>query len=266
VRRTAHRLPCWLALLAVASAAAAQGVSEQEHVPPDPPQYRMHTMPYHDMAEMMGMDDRSRTGMVMLDRVEWQENSDNSQVFWDAAAWYGGDFDKLRAESEGERDSDRTLEARHELLWDRIVSAWWSLRAGVGHDGGLGPARAWAAIGFAGLAPGWFELSARLYVGDAGRTALRMTAERDFMFTQRLVLQPEFEAEAFGKEDSEKLNGSGLASLKLGLRLRYELRREFAPYVGVRWVGHFGDTQDLRRAAGEDSDELLWLAGVRAWF
>ena len=129
-----------------------------------------------------------------------------------------------------------------------------------------GPSRDWLGAGIAGLAPGIIETKASVYVGEDGRTALRFTFERDFLFTQRLVLQPELELDAYGKDDPEKLIGSGLSSLEFGLRLRYEMRREIAPYVGVQWVGHFGDSADLRRAAGEDDDEFLWVAGIRAWF
>ena len=100
----------------------------------------------------------------------------------------------------------------------------------------------------------------------SGRSALRLTTERDFLLTQRLVLQPEIELSAYGRDDPEKLVGAGLSDLKLGLRLRYELRREIAPYVGLRWVDHFGDTADFHRAVGEESEQLLWIAGIHAWF
>jgi copper resistance protein B len=169
-------------------------------------------------------------------------------------------------ETEGTRTSEATEEARIELAWDRIISPWWSLRAGVRHDTGTGPARDWLAFAVAGRAPGFLDVESSVYLGDGGRTALRLTTERDFLLTQRLVLQPEAELNAYGKDDPERQIGAGLSDLKLGLRLRYELRRELAPYLGVRWVGHFGDSADLRRAAGEPADEFLWLAGIRAWF
>jgi len=252
--------------LLVAAAAHAQGQSELEHVPPEPPKSHVHAMPYGEMAEMMGMDDRKPFGKFMADRLEWQESADVARFEWDVSAWYGGDFNKLWIESEGERADGATSDSRTEVSWDRIVSPWWSLRLGTRHDGGEGPSRDWAAIGIAGLAPGMFELEAGFYVGENGRTALRVAADKDYLLTQRLVLQPEMELAAYGRDDPERLIGAGLSDLKLGLRLRYEIRREFAPYVGVRWVGHFGDSADLHEAAGEDSDELVWLAGIRAWF
>jgi copper resistance protein B len=254
-----------IAPLLSASAALAQGQSQLEHVPPDPPRMHVHPMSYGEMAEMMGMDDRRRFSKVMLDRLEWQQG-DDSGFAWDTAAWYGGDFNKVWVETEGERASGATQESRLEIAWDRILSRWWNLRAGARHDGGIGPSRDWLVFGVAGLAPGFLEVEASLYYGEQGRSAFRLTTEKDFLLTQRLVLQPELELAAYGRDDPERLIGAGLSDLKVGLRLRYEPQREIAPYIGLRWVGHFGDSADFRRAAGEDSDELRWLAGIRAWF
>lgn len=246
------------------SASYAQGQSQLEHVPPDPPRTHVHPMSYREMTEMMGMDDRRRFGKVTLERLEWQPGED--AFGWDANAWYGGDINKVWLEAEGERVGGDTHESRLELSWDRIVSRWWSLRAGLRHDGGTGPARDWLAVGVAGLAPGFIEVETSVYYGEGGRSALRLATQRDLLLTQRLVLQPELELAAYGRDDPEKLIGAGLSDLKLGVRLRYEFRREVAPYLGVRWVSHFGDSADFRRAAGEDADEWQWLAGVRAWF
>jgi copper resistance protein B len=254
-----------LALAQAQAQAPEPGQSQREHVPPDPPRAHPHAMSAREMVEVMGMDDRARFTKVTLDRIEWQ-GGDDSRAAWNAHAWYGGDIDKLRLEAEGERTGDTTEESRLELGWERIASRWWSLRAGLRHDAGIGPSRDWLAVGVAGLAPGFIEVEASFYVGEQGRSALRLATARDFLFTQRLVLQPELELSAYGREDPQRLTGSGLSDLKAGLRLRYEFRREFAPYFGVRWVDHFGDSAHLREAAGEDPDEFLWLAGFRAWF
>lgn len=257
-----------IALAALACAtktwAEGEGPNASEHVPPDPPASRVHSMPYGEMADMMGMDDRRRFHKIMLDRLEWQGHSGGDSLAWDAKAWYGGDYDKLWLESEGE-DGDAT-ESRTELAWDRIISPWWSLRLGVRHDDGPGPARDWAAFGFAGTAPGFVEIEAAAYLGENGRGAFRLTTERDFLFTQRLVLQPRVELEGYTQDDPERGLGSGLAHASLGLRLRYELRREIAPYLGIHWNWRFGETQDLARAAGEDADEFSVVAGLRFWF
>jgi copper resistance protein B len=255
-----------IASLGVASFAHAQGQSELEHVPPDPPQTRVHAMPYGEMAAMMGMDDRKRFGKIMFDELEWQDGGNASTFGWDAAAWYGGDFNKLRIETEGKRIAGETHEARTELTWERIVTPWWSLRAGARHDAGGGPARDWAAIGLAGLAPGFIEVGAALYLGEGGRGAARLTSHYDLLLTQRLILQPEAELNAYTRDDPARLTGAGISDLTLGLRLRYEFRRELAPYFGVVWAAHFGDSAGLRRAAGETADETTLIAGIRAWF
>jgi copper resistance protein B len=248
-------------LLALAGGASAQS----EHVPPDPPQSHVHSMPYREMAEMMGMDDRARFGKVMLDRLEWRD-ADSSTYEWEAEAWYGGDYHKVWFETEGEHVAGSVADARVELLWDRILTRWWSTRLGARHDSGDGPARNWLAFGVAGLAPGFIELAAMAYVGDSGRAALRLSADYDLLITQRLVLQPEGELNMYASDDPERLIGSGVSDLELGLRLRYEIRREVAPYLGVSWTKRFGDSADLASAAGHDTSEFTLVAGVRLWF
>jgi len=262
VKRLLRVVPC----LCFVSWASAQGQSELEHVPPDPPQTRVHSMPYGEMAEMMGMDDRKRFGKVMLDELEWEDSDGGSSFEWDVAAWYGGDFNKLRLEAEGRRSGGETHDSRAELLWERVISPWWNLRAGLRHDSGIGPARDWAAIGVAGVAPGPIEIEASVYFGDGGRGAARLTSHYDLLLTQRLVLQPEAEIDVYTRDDPTRLIGSGISGLTLGLRLRYELRRELAPYLGVSWTAHFGESADLRQSAGESAREAAWVAGVRAWF
>jgi copper resistance protein B len=247
-------------LLAFASLAAPS-----EHVPPDPPQSHVHAMPYREMAEMMGMDDRKLFGKVMLDRLEWR-NADTSVYAWDVSAWYGGDFNKLWFETEGTHAADDTRDARVELLWDHIATAWWSTRLGLRQDVGEGPARSWIAFGVAGMTPGFIELAATAYVGDRERAALRVAADYDLLLTQRLVLHPEAELNFYSHDDPERLIGAGLSNLELGLRLRYEFRREVAPYLGVSWARRYGDSAKLARAAGEDSDDLTFVAGIRLWF
>lgn len=259
-------LACAVALtfLRVASAQEQRTQSELEHVPPDAPVGHVHDMPYSEMAQMMGMDDRSPLGKVTLDRLEWLD-SDADSLAWDVSAWYGNDFDKLWLKTEGGRTGGVTEHAGVELLWDHIVSRWWNLQTGVRQD--LGPdSRTWAAVGVQGLAPGFIEVQATAYVGEGGRTAARFVAEYDLLFTQRLVLQPALQLNLYGKDDEQRGIGAGLSDLELGLRLRYEFRREFAPYVGALWARRFGDTADPARAAGEDSDEIQFVAGVRLWF
>jgi copper resistance protein B len=240
--------------------------SEAAHVPPDPPQHHMGDMPYPTMASMMQMDDRERTGMVLLDQFEWRRTAAGNAAVWDAEGWYGGDDNKAWLRSEGDRIAGTTQNARADLLWDHTLARWWSVQAGGRRDFGAGPGRTWAAIGVQGLAPDWFNTEATFYVGEQGRTAMRLKAEYALLFTQRLILQPEGEANLYGKSDPARQLGSGLAELEIGLRLRYELRREFAPYIGVVWARQFGTTAAYVRQAGGNPHEVRLVAGLRAWF
>jgi copper resistance protein B len=257
-------MKAWLmAALLLSANAIAQTESEREHVAPEAPKTQVHEMPYGEMARMMGMDDRKRFGKIMLDQLEWRDAGE-SAFGWDAAAWYGGDFNKLWIESEGAHED--ATHSRSELLWDRIVSPWWSARAGMRHDAGGGPSRDWAAFGIAGLAPGFIEIEASAYLGESGRTALRLEAGYDLLLTQRFVLHPKAEINVYGSDDAARLIGSGVSDITLGLRVRYEVRREFAPYAGVSWTRRFGASADFSRAAGADDDELAFVAGLRLWF
>jgi copper resistance protein B len=226
----------------------------------------MGDMSYGDMASMMQMDDTHRFGKVMLDRVEWRDSGDGAAGAWDVQGWYGGDTNKIWVKTEGERVDGITQDGRLELLVDRVVARWWDAQAGIRQDFGAGPARTWLAIGLEGLAPYWLDAEATLYVADAGRTAARLKADYDLLFTQRLILQPYAEANFYGKSDSQRQIGSGLSDLELSLRLRYEVRREVAPYVGMVWSRRFGGSAQLVRAAGESSDDVRFVAGLRLWF
>ncbi|HHL45820.1 MAG TPA: copper resistance protein B, partial [Gammaproteobacteria bacterium] len=131
---------------------------------------------------------------------------------------------------------------------------------------GEAPDQGWLAFGVQGLAPYWFELDLTGYVGEEGRSAFSVEAEYELLITQRLILQPRLEADIYGKDDRERGIGSGLSTASAGIRLRYEIRREFAPYVGVEWAGSYGGTADYARAAGQSTDESRMVAGVRFWF
>jgi len=243
--------------------AAATTQSEREHVPPDPPTHELGDMSYEDMARMMSMDDTEPVASVVIDQLDWRGVGGANAFAWDAYAWYGTDYHKLWLKAEGERAGGVTRQARNELLWDRIFSRWWSVQAGARLDLASGPTRTWAAVGVQGLAPYFFDIEATAYIGDGGRTAARFAAKYDLLLAQRLVLQPELELNVYGKSDPANAIGSGFSSAELGLRLRYEIRREIAPYLGVLWSRRFGETADLARSTGEDASEVEWIAGLR---
>lgn len=217
------------------------------------------------------MHDNALFGKVTIERLEWRNGGNGeARAAWDGQAWYGGDYNKLWIKSEGKYLASGNETGAHdadaEVLWDRVISSWWNGQLGVRQDFGPGRARTWAAVGVEGLAPQWFETEATLYASDAGRTAARLKAQYDLLLTQRLVLQPLVETNLYGQTDPQRQIGSGLSDLEVSARLRYEVRRELAPYLGFIWVRRFGRTADLVRAAGGQASDLELTLGVRVWF
>lgn len=207
-----------------------------------------------------------KIGSLLVDRLEAVRDGNDTSAAYDLQAWYGGDFDRAVLKAEGDVDNGKLQEGRTELLWGHAVSAFWDAQLGLRYDNGADLDRGWLAFGIQGLAPYWFEVDAAGYVGKEGRTALSLGAEYELLFTQRLILQPRIEADFHGKDDAERGIDSGLSELAAGLRLRYEIRREFAPYVGLEWTGKFGGTADYAHDAGLDTKETLAVAGVRFRF
>jgi copper resistance protein B len=260
VRVSALLTGLWASGLLYADTGLAQAQSA-----PDTSPAESHAMSPHEMARMMEMDDAAALGKLVADQFEWRVGDGADGPAWDVQGWYGTDYNKLGFKTEGVRVGNVTEDARAELLWDRIFSRWWSAQAGVRHDFAEGPSRNWLALGVQGLAPYFFHIEATAYVGDSGRTAARFRAEYELLFTQRIVLQPLIELNAYGKDDPERHIGAGVSDLQLGLRLRYEIRRECAPYVGVAWLHSLGKTADLVREAGEDPSVVQFVAGIRFW-
>lgn len=219
-------------------------------------------------TSMQGMDmlDNASLGMLLVDRIEaFHGRAANGQA-WEVEGWYGNDVNKLWLRSEGERSGGTLEHADLEAFWNHSITPFWSSQVGVRHDFGEGPSRTWAAVGVQGLAPYWFELEATAYVGASGRTAARVRADYELLLTQRLVLQPEVEINLYGEDDPARRIGSGVSDVQLGLRLRYEITRQFAPYIGLNWIRRVGATADYAR---EDSQPVLdrqIVAGVRLWF
>lgn len=213
----------------------------------------------------MAMSDDAVIYMALLDRLEYAKSKDDHGWIWDGQFWVGKDYNRVWVKTEGERSSGQS-NGRLEALWSKPVAAFWDFQAGVRHDFGAGKNRQWAAFGIQGIAPYWFDMEAAAYVGPSGRTAIRGKAEYTIRLSQVLLLTPEIEANAYGKADKERGIGSGLSDVELSLRLRYEIRREIAPYIGINWGRKIGQTADLARQAGESPIERQVVAGVRLWF
>ena len=235
------------------------------HIPPVTDEDRAAAFPKLD-ERGHAVHDRAVHYYVLFDQLELEVGDGVTAGNWDNHGWIGGDVNRFWFRTEGDLEDGDFEEAQGHVLFGRAIHRWWDVVAGVRQDVRPGPARTWAAVGIQGLAPYWFEVEATAYIGESGRTHFRLETEYDLLLTNRIVLQPLVELEIAGKSDPERQIGAGLSSAEVGLRLRYEVRREFAPYVGVIWKRRFFSTADLARAAGEDTSTARLATGVRVWF
>ncbi|MDM8192595.1 copper resistance protein B [Pseudomonas koreensis] len=202
----------------------------------------------------------------LADKLEWQNADDGSALAWDLSGWIGGDTDRLWLRSEGERNNGKTEDAEIQALWGHAISPWWDVVGGVRQDLKSGAPQTWAAFGVQGMALYNFEAEATAFLGEGGQSAVRLEGDYDILLTNRLILQPTAELNIYGKNDPQRGIGSGLSNTEAGLRLRYEIRREFAPYIGVTWNRTYGNTADYAREEDEDRSEARLVLGVRLWF
>lgn len=204
---------------------------------------------------------------VMFNLAEYQARKGRDGFRWDGEAWFGGDLNKLVVKSEGKGAFGEGVDdAEVQALYSRTIGPYFNLQAGVRHDFKPNPARTYATIGVEGLAPYWFEVEGALFLSDKGDVLARFEGYYDQRITQRLILQPRVEMNFAAQDVPENGIGSGLSDIELGLRLRYEIKREFAPYIGISWDRAVGDTARFARAAGEDPSSFSAVAGVRIWF
>ena len=204
---------------------------------------------------------------VLFNLAEYQARKGGDGYRWDGEAWIGGDINRLTLKSEGEGTFGKPLEAAEvQALYSRALDPYWNLQAGVRYDFKPNPSRTYATVGIEGLAPYWFDVEGALFLSDKGDVLGRAEAWYDERVTQFFVLQPRIEANFAAQDVRRDGIGSGLTDLELGLRLRYEKSREFAPYIGVSWERQFGDTARFTRARGDDTGGFSFVAGVRTWF
>ncbi|MGT2478172.1 copper resistance protein B [Methylobacterium oryzae CBMB20] len=205
---------------------------------------------------------------AFLDQFEGRLGSE-SYFRYDGQAWIGDDYNKLWLKSEGRYNADnrgRFSDGDHEALYARPISTYFDMQVGVRSDIDSLRNRTWAAFGIQGLAIGFWNLELTGYASDNGRFAFRGNASYDLYLTQRLILQPQIEMNAYSKADRGRELGSGVSDIDMGLRLRYEFTREIAPYVGLSYQQFLGGTADYRRRSGEGSEDLRALAGLRLWY
>ena len=204
---------------------------------------------------------------IMLNLGEYQVRNGENGYRWEGEAWFGGDINRLVVKSEGEGGVKSGVSAGEvQALYSRAISPYFDVQAGVRYDFKPDPTRTYATIGIEGLAPYWFETQSALFLSDHGELLGRLEGTYDLRLSQRLILQPRAEINLAAQDIPEIGVGSGVSNAELGLRLRYEIRREFAPYIGVTYDRKFGGTADFARANGEDTEETGLVIGIRAWF
>jgi copper resistance protein B len=211
------------------------------------------------------VDDEHVWVHAILDQFEGRFGSENG-LRWDGQAWTGTDTHRLWLKSEGELQNGKVSDGQHEILYDTPISTYFDLQTGLRYDLDKQAGRGWAAFGIEGLSQYFFHVSATAYASDTGHFGGKLFGSYDLLITQRLILQPEIELNLYTKADPKRLVGPGLSDIDTGLRLRYEISRKFAPYVGLSYGKRFGQTGRLAAAAGEKKDLLRFALGVRAWF
>jgi copper resistance protein B len=203
---------------------------------------------------------------VLIDQLETRIRSGRDGYYLNAQGWYGGDIDKLWVKTEIEGSFGANPEqAEFQALWSHAIDPWFDLQTGVRFDAEP-ENRGHLVVGVQGLAPYWIEVEAAAFVSDKGDVTARLEAEHDIRITRTLILQPRTELNFSLQDIPRRGVGSGLSNAELGLRLRYEIVPNFAPYIGVHYERAFGDTRRYLRAEGEGPDSLHLVAGIRAWF
>jgi copper resistance protein B len=205
--------------------------------------------------------------LVMLNLAELQLNQGQLGYRWDGEAWFGGDINRFTFKSEGGGGFREGFDnAEVQGLYSYAIGPYFNLQAGVRQDLQAPLHQTYATFGFEGLAPYWFEVSGAVFVSTRGNVLGRLEGYYDQNITQRLILQPRVELNFAAQNTPEEQVGVGFTNAELGLRLRYEITREFAPYVGVSYDTKVGQTAAYASQAGRTSSALSLVAGVRVWF
>jgi copper resistance protein B len=251
---------------------AAPAEPEIPDTPPPPPATDHAADRYYDPAAMAAARDQLRqehggatVSMLMANLAEYQAGAGGGYR-WEGEGRIGGDINRFVVKSEGEGTQRDGLDAAEvQGLFSHAIGPYFDLQAGVRQD--FAPyARTYATVGFEGLAPYGFDLSGALFLSTRGELLARLESTYDLRLTQRLILQPRAELNFAAQDTVETRTGAGLSNAELGLRLRYEITREFAPYIGVSWDRKVGRTADYVRARGDDAGGVVFVTGIRAWF
>jgi len=195
------------------------------------------------------------------DNLEYQANSEKT-LYWDTYGYLGYDLNKIYIYSEGEKaDSARSADSENQLLYSRAITPFWDVQVGIDYDIAGANNKTWGVLALSGLAPYFFETRAALLLSDDGNVGLRVDMEYEALITQKLILTPKFTLDAYSKDIPTMTYGSDISNITLGARLRYEFKREFAPYLGVEWAKNFGKTDKYA-----PKNDTYATFGLRFWF
>jgi copper resistance protein B len=245
-------VPVVAALIAFVPAAAAQIPAARDE-------------PAFGMEPVQPVMDRPILAHVIFDQLEGRWNGSNTEFRWEGQGWVGTDYDKLWIKSEGTLSNGSLEDGQDQFLYSRAITTYFDLQGGLRSDLDSRPTRNWAAFGIQGLAPYFFDLEVTGFVSGEGHLAAKLEASYDLLLTQRLILQPQIEVNLYSKADPARLIGAGFSDIDTGLRLRYEISRKFAPYLGVAYEGKFGQTASYAKRAGESTGDFRFVFGVRIW-
>jgi copper resistance protein B len=209
--------------------------------------------------------DRAINFHVLFDQLEVQVVHGEMGARWDGRSWIGGDIHRLWVRTEGEAIDGVLDTAEAQILYGRALGRWWDVVAGARFDPRPAPSHTWFAFGIQGLAPYFVDVQATAFAGPDGHIAGRVELEHELLLTQRLVWQSLVELSLAGKDDPDRGVGVGISTGEVGFRVRYELRREFAPYAGIVWHKKLFGTGDATRAKGGDAGGWHVVGGVRFW-
>ncbi|MEY4878765.1 MAG: copper resistance protein [Pseudomonadota bacterium] len=265
------------AMLLSAFAQAAEGDAPHAHMDHATTSAQPAAPVAHDahdtVTEGAGYDSTSPYGMAMhddlplfhlvIEQLEYR-TGDEGGVYWDGYAWYGGDAHRLWLKSEGEVSDGTVAHGRHQIFYGRPITPFFDILAGLRYDLDEARGRSWFAVGVQGLAPYFFDVSATLYASDKGLAA-NGEASFDLLLTQKWILQPILEIDLYSANDRARGIGAGLSRFESGLRMRYEITRKFAPYIGFTYDRAFGNTRRYAMGGGEEPETLRLVMGLHAW-
>ena len=242
----------------------------------EPPKAKPGTTTLPNLSERSGWPsptaDSETNGFLLFDNFEYQSGHGPDALRWDILGWRGGDVHRFWFKTEGRQISSTSQGSEYEVqaLYGKLIAPFFDLQAGIRFDQRLErdnkPRRVYAVLGLQGLSPYRFEIEPTLFLSQKGKLSGRFTGTYDILLSQRLILQPRLEANVAAQKDEEIGIGAGFNDAEVGFRLRYEIRRRFAPYIGVTWKESFGATHKLTLREGGDPTHFAVVVGVRTWF